>query len=575
MQAGLLSIGIAVILALLAALVGPHFVDWAQYRGTFEAEASRLTGVPVRVGGPIDARLLPTPSLVLRDVEAGTGNAGSPSLRARELSIEFALGPLLRGHWRASELRLLAPEIHIGLARNGAIDWPSSPAGLDPDQLSIDRFVIEGGRLTLSDAGSGGQLLADRLSFAGEFRSLLGPGKGEGSFEADGESYQYSLAAGRVEDDTVKLHVEVAPANRPWAAEAEGSLRLANATPEFDGALKLARPAGMVDAAGRGVALVPWRAGGHVKMSAANALFDKAEFQYGPDERAIRLSGVVNVEFGKYPRYEAVISGRQLDLDRLLELPEPARRLPLAAAQQLAEFFIGPLKVPIPGRVGFAIESVTLAGSPVRDVRGDLRSDAQGWDLEHLEFRAPGSTSARASGRLGFADHSVNFRGPATIEASDPRALLAWLEGRSAAGRAPIGLLRASGELALGSDRLAIDRLKAELDRKEISGRLPLTADRLGSNWSSGRPSSIWTSLPHWPLRFSSVPSPSCPASCGFRRTSTAQFLPVSAPGTPASSSVTMARDWSWIASLSVISGALPSNSADDCAPLSVNRTAA
>ncbi len=471
MQATLLSVSIAIILALLAALVGPHFVDWSQYRSTFEAEATRLTGMPVRVTGAIDARLLPTPSLVLKDVEAGTGT-DAPHVRARELSIEFGLGPLLRAHWRASELRLLGPELHVGLDRDGAIDWPKNAADLAPDQLSIDRFVIEGGRIVLSDAGSGGRLVLDRLSFAGEFRSLLGPAKGEGSFEADGESYRYALAAGRLEDEAVKLHVEVDPGDRPWRAEADGVVRFANQAPEFEGALKLVRPAGVVDAAGHGVALVPWRTNAHVKVTAANALFDKAEYQYGPDERAIRLSGAANVKFGQDPRYDAVLSGRQLDLDALLALPESARRLPLAAVQELAELFTGPLRLPIPGRVGIGIDSVTLAGSPLRDVRGDLTSDAKGWDLEHFEFRAPGFTTARVSGRLGFADQGASFHGPASIEASDPKALLAWLEGRSAAAHGPAGLMRASGELALGADRIAIDRLKAEVDRKEFGGRL-------------------------------------------------------------------------------------------------------
>jgi hypothetical protein len=471
-QATLLSLGIAIILALVAALVGPHFVDWSRYRSTFEAEASRLTGMPVRVAGAIDARLLPTPSLVLKGVETGAAGAGAPHVRARELSIEFGLGPLLRGHWRASEVRLVAPEIHVGLDRNGAIDWPANAAGLDPDQLSIDRFALKSGRIVLSDAASGGSLVLDRVSFAGEFRSLLGPAKGEGSFEADGGTYRYALAAGRLEDDTLKLHVDLVPGDRPWTAEVDGVVRFANAAPEFEGALKLARPAGGVDASGRAEVPVPWRANGHVKATAANALFDKAEFQYGPDERAIRLSGVTNFKFGKDPRYEAVISGRQLDLDALLALPESARHLPLAAMQKLAELFTGPLKLPIPGRVGIGIESVTLAGSPLRDVRGDLASDPKGWDLEHFEFRAPGFTSARVSGHLGFGDQGVSFRGPASIDATDPKALLAWLEGRSPAAHGPIGPLRASGELTLGSDRTAIDRMQATIDRKQFGGRL-------------------------------------------------------------------------------------------------------
>ena len=65
MQTALLSAGIAIILALVTALVGPFFVDWGSYRTEFETEVARLTGLEVRVTGLIDVRLLPTPTLTL------------------------------------------------------------------------------------------------------------------------------------------------------------------------------------------------------------------------------------------------------------------------------------------------------------------------------------------------------------------------------------------------------------------------------------------------------------------------------------------------------------------------------
>jgi uncharacterized protein involved in outer membrane biogenesis len=55
LQTTLLGLAIALILALLAALVGPYFVDWNQFRPQFEAEASRIIGAPVRVGGKLAA----------------------------------------------------------------------------------------------------------------------------------------------------------------------------------------------------------------------------------------------------------------------------------------------------------------------------------------------------------------------------------------------------------------------------------------------------------------------------------------------------------------------------------------
>src|SRR5438128_12111978 len=68
-QTTLLGLAIAIILALTAALVGPHFVDWNRYRAEFEANASALIGLEVRAKGAIELRLLPTPALMLGQFE--------------------------------------------------------------------------------------------------------------------------------------------------------------------------------------------------------------------------------------------------------------------------------------------------------------------------------------------------------------------------------------------------------------------------------------------------------------------------------------------------------------------------
>ena len=71
MQTTLLGLGLAIILALVSALVAPLVVDWSHYRSAFEQEAARLVGLPVRVNGAIDARILPSPRIELHDVEVG------------------------------------------------------------------------------------------------------------------------------------------------------------------------------------------------------------------------------------------------------------------------------------------------------------------------------------------------------------------------------------------------------------------------------------------------------------------------------------------------------------------------
>ncbi|MDP3321570.1 MAG: AsmA family protein, partial [Bosea sp. (in: a-proteobacteria)] len=59
------------VLALLAALVGPGFVDWRDHRPQFEERLASALGVETRIGGGIGLRLLPSPRLTLRDVRFG------------------------------------------------------------------------------------------------------------------------------------------------------------------------------------------------------------------------------------------------------------------------------------------------------------------------------------------------------------------------------------------------------------------------------------------------------------------------------------------------------------------------
>ncbi len=126
MQTTLLGLAIAFIIALVAALVGPYFIDWNQFRPQFEAEATRVVGAPVRVGGELDARLLPTPSLRLRSVVVGGAN-DLGKVRADKLDVEFSLGSLMRGEWRATELTINGMALDLGLDSAG----PDRLAGID------------------------------------------------------------------------------------------------------------------------------------------------------------------------------------------------------------------------------------------------------------------------------------------------------------------------------------------------------------------------------------------------------------------------------------------------------------
>ena len=470
MQTTLLGIAIALILALGAALVSPLLVDWGRFRPSIEAEASRLVGAPVRITGPIDASILPTPSLKLRGLEVGPSHAGT-SIRARALNVELSLGALLRGHVRASELHLVGPNFTLGLDGTGRLILPPVAPGFDPDRLSIERLNIEDGYAVLADARSGARINFDKLWFNGDMRSLVGPFKGDGAFVIAGNLYAYRIVAGRAEDGAVKLRLNIDPLDRPLAMEAEGVLTFA-AAPRFEGAVSLSRPAGVALPTGKAVAQDPWRLTSKVKATGASALLEALEFQYGPEERAVKLTGTAEIKFGDEPRFDGVLSAAQIDLDRALAATD-ARQLPMAAFRTLAEKFSGALRPPVPARLGVSVETLTLAGSTLYGLRGDVVTQGDAWNLEGFELRVPGLTQVNLSGRLDLAPGHLGFAGPVSVDSTDPTGLLTWLEGGSAAALAArMKPFRARGDVTLSSEKIALERLNAEIDRKGMQGRL-------------------------------------------------------------------------------------------------------
>ena len=466
MQTTLLAAAIALILALVAALVGPLLIDWGTYRPLFEAEAGRLVGLDVTVKGDIEARLLPLPQLTLHEIEIGRG-AGT--VKAKSLNVELALGPLLRGEWRATELRLVGPELRLGLDAQGHVAAPSLAIGFRPDALTIDRLSVQDGRITLTDAANGGSVTLDRLYFNGDAASLLGPFRGEGDVVVGDAHYPYRISTSRIGDDgAIKLKLNVDPRDRPLALETGGTLVFKSGIPHFDGTLNLTRPAGI--RAPSGVELgEPWHLQAKVKANAASALMQDIDFRYGAQDRDIKLTGVAELHFGKAPHFQGVFSGRQVDLDGVLGGAD--RSSPAAAMRKLAELARGAFRPVIPIQIGLGIDQVTLARGVLANVRGDISADSRGWDLKTFEFRAPGFTQARLTGHLAIGAAGVTFVGPAEIDSSDPKALAAWLQGANEPGKSEPHNLRVHGNLTVGAEKIAVENLTAEFAHETVTGR--------------------------------------------------------------------------------------------------------
>ncbi|MDA9477019.1 membrane protein [Bradyrhizobium sp. CCBAU 65884] len=463
MQTTLLGLAIAFIIALLAALIGPYYVDWNQFRPQFEAEAGKIIGVPVRVAGELDARLLPAPTLRLRQVTFG-GNNDLGRLRADKLDVEFSLGSLMRGEWRATELSVGGMAVDLGLDARGRVDLPSTASGtFNLASLAIERLNLTG-RIALHDAASRSTLELNDIAFSGDVRSLAGSVRGDGRFTAAGVRYPFRVSSGPSADGSAtRLHLNIDPGERAILADLEGVLAFDNRLPKFDGALTLAVPT--VKKAGE-AGPTPWKLTTKLKADPAGAKFEQIDANFGAEDNALKLGGVGDLRFGAAPLLRAVLSARQVDADKLAgkDDAEPLRILPALRAGLAAI-----PQAPIPAQIEFNSDQIMLGGRPLQNIAAELQTDGRSWTFQRLELRAPGMTQLSLNGAAPGAD---SFSGRLSVESSDPDALVAWLQGRSEINRRSTRPLRLAGDVTIAANHLAIDRLKADIEGGTVEGRI-------------------------------------------------------------------------------------------------------
>ena len=312
-----------------------------------------------------------------------------------------------------------------------------------------------------------------KLSFDGDAHSLAGPFKGEGTFVADGEPYAYRISGGQADDNSgFKIRLGVDPQNRPLTTNVEGTLTFDRGVPQFAGTFALMRPVGVALSNGQRVMNDPWRATGSVTATPASASVEDIAFQYGPDERAINFGGKADLTFGRHPHFTAEFKALAVDVDRALAAPDVTHQPPLLIVKSFAETFVAAASPPMPGEVALGIDGLTVGGTTIQSLHGTMRFDDGGWSVDGFEFRAPGLTDVTVSGRLKQTAQGLAFSGPAAMQSADVAMLMAWLGGHSEARyRDRPARLTLHGNISIAGDRMAVDRLTAQLIQESLNGR--------------------------------------------------------------------------------------------------------
>nr|WP_319513526.1 AsmA family protein [uncultured Cohaesibacter sp.] len=458
-------------LALVIALVGPLFVDWTSYRAAFEREATIALGQPVHVLGAADMQILPMPRLHFESVHVGPDEQ-NPILTVDAFDVGVELFPLVQGKIEVVDMTLKNPSLKLEVDEQGRFDWRQDGGklwDLDMEKIRLNDVRIENGQIDFLDRSSGRSKRLTGLNGGLEARTLVGPYKIEAAFRMDGNPYSLMLSTGTAGPDGMRVKSLLTPANFAVSLAMDGNIQEgADERLHYIGTTRITNAIEGLEGS-----VTPWTLSGDSDLTASSLVMPKFEFSHGPVDQAYRLNGAGTIDFGANPRFDVVVSSRQLDFDRALgngpnepiNLQDGIEKL----ANSLAEM---PLPG-IPGHVGFDVPGVILGGGVIRNLQLDADLVGSSWKIDQLTADLPGQTIVSLSGlfsrQMDDNGKRNGFEGQARIRSDQPLAFSKWwLDDAPTSGQlTPFDL---SGQVLVKSDHIQVSDLDLSMEGDRATG---------------------------------------------------------------------------------------------------------
>ena len=451
------AIGGLLVALLLAAFVGPLFVDWSQYRQNFETEATRLLGREVRVGGDASARLLPFPSVTFEDVRIAED--GGIALDIERFEMDLELAPFLRGEYLIFDMRMVRPQLRISLT-DGRLPGSATSRMLNDDSISIERLeIVDGAVRTITPTGTARATDVDMVLRAD---TLAGPWSGEGDATVAGERFAIDATTGRFLADgaSTRLLLSVAGDALPLPVTVAGDLSLVDGIPTYRGeatASRSAEPAVAFTAA--------------YEATANGLMIEEYRTAIGPRNDPYVIVGSATIEGAAQPRFDLEARGQRLDTERIAPdalTPGPSFADRLDALERLVENIPD---LPIDGAIDIALPAIVLPEGTAQNVKLTARADDGTWTIEEASVLLPGRTRVSASGTLGTVN-GLRFEGEVAALSRQPTGLVTWLGNPIDEPLRSLGTLGFGGDLTATREEAILENASIVVGRDELRGRI-------------------------------------------------------------------------------------------------------
>ncbi|MEM8750468.1 MAG: AsmA-like C-terminal region-containing protein [Pseudomonadota bacterium] len=487
-------VGGLLVLLLIGALVAPPFIDWDQYRDRFEAEAERLVGMPVKVGGSTSVTLLPLPSVTFEDISVGGQNGVAPPLTADRFKINVELAPVLKGDIVIANMEADRPQIRLRIGPDGRVMWPERTGGgeggldIDRDDVALENITIRDGGFRIEDLRFNRSYQLGNIDATASAVALAGPWRAQGTADYDGEAVRWNGSTGRWRaDDTVRLGLRVEPQSLPFDFDFEGPLALAQGAPSLTGLVRIT-PTGEPNDADR-IAFPrpsssdysPVTFEGDFTLSSGGSSLPAFELKLGGGEDPYTVTGNAQALFGERLSFVVNAEGQQINLQRLEgETGEDATAKPKAGlVDRIAqlEALIGQVpQFSADGSINIFLPAIVAGDTVVRDVGMDLKplAEGNGWTVRNLEAELPGRTELRADGELRL-EGGMAYSGQLLVATKQPTGLATWLGADVTQALRDTGSAGVSGQMEISRTGIVGDDLEIVIDQDQLTGALKLT----------------------------------------------------------------------------------------------------
>jgi uncharacterized protein involved in outer membrane biogenesis len=429
----LLIIASILVLVLTALFAIPPMIDWNDFRGAFEEEASRMLDRQVRVRGQVSVRILPIPYVSFEKVRIADAPGVPGSIaQAEQFKMWLSVPPLLRGIFEARQIEVERPVIRMRTEPDGAGNWSKlqiQKSGLPyiPSDVALNSVRISDG--TLLFESHRGLQIAKLTKITGEMTAstLQGPYKFIGTLPLGGVEHEARLSTARMDETgEVRFSGSLRAGVTSTTYSVNGTLFDLLGSARAEGRLiSRGRPQGAATGGSSRRRELGYELTANIKLDAKAFRLNDIAISFHDKDRQQTLNGSAITSWRDGVVTETNLTARWLDLDAIAGT-EPGEG-PLQVVERLLTRGIEPLGAGVTS-VRLGIDQANLAGTSVGDLKGRMLRRDGVTRIESLRASLPGRSALAIDGFIERRKSGLQFDGNVLVRSASFAELAQWAQ---------------------------------------------------------------------------------------------------------------------------------------------------